>query len=334
MREPVLISGALIGSRELVTELGGDADKLARQVGLPARVFDEPDLFVPAGQIVDFLELAAQRCHCPAFALRQVRRLPLGQHGLDIRGQRWMSAADVGTLRVALSTFVAQYGLYTDAGSLHMQPHRGGLWLSYVFLPVGRWGESQIIHLTLARLVLFVGECLGHAWRPREVTLRADPEDRRAFAEFFGPAVKFGAERDAFFIDSVSLNSSLGRGSDQTLNANAKRRRGALVGTSLQAEVIATLTALLPRGDCSHVVVARTLGLSPRSMQRRLAAAGTGFRDLLEQARADLAWRHVARTDLSFARIAVLLGYDGQAAFTRAFKRWFEMTPREARRTA
>ena len=334
MREPVLISGALIGSRELVTELGEDADKLARQVGLPARVFDEPDLFVPAGQIVDFLELAAQRCRCPNFALRQVRRLPLGQHGLDIRGQRWMTAADASTLRVALSTFVAQYGLYTDAGRLRMQAHRGGLWLSYVFLPVGRWGESQIIHLTLARLILFVGECLGRAWQPREVTLRAEPEDRLAFVEFFGPAVKFGAERDAFFIDSGSLNASLGAGPEQTLGVNARRRREALVGAALQAEVTAALTALLPRGDCSHIAVARALGLSPRSMQRRLAAADTGFRDLLEQVRADLAWRQVARTNLSFARLAELLGYEGQAAFTRAFKRWFEMTPREARRAA
>lgn len=334
MREPVLISGALIGSRELVRELGGDADRLARQVGLPARVFDEPDLFVPAGQIVDFLELAAQACHCPAFALRQVRRLPLGQHGLDIRGQRWMTTADAGTLRVALATFVAQYGLYTDAGTLRMQPHRGGLWLSYVFLPVGRWGESQIIHLTLARLVLFVGECLGRAWRPREVTLRATPEERAGFVEFFGPAVKFGAERDAFFIDSASLNAPLRRGPEPSVGPNALRRREALVGAALETEVVAALSALLPRGDCSHITVARALGLSPRSLQRHLAAAGTGFRELLEQVRADLAWRQVARTDLSFARLAELLGYDGQASFTRAFKRWYEMTPREARRTA
>ena len=334
MREPVLISGALIGSRELITELGEDADKLARQVGLPARVFDEPDLFVPAGQIVDFLELAAQRCHCPVFALRQVRRLPLGQHGLDIRGQRWMTAADASTLRVALSTFVAQYGLYTDAGSLRMQPHRGGLWLSYVFLPVGRWGERQIIHLTLARLMLFVGECLGRAWRPREVTFREVPRDRQAFVEFFGPAVKFGAERDAFFIDSASLNTALVRGPELTLSANTRRRCEVLVGAALQAEVIAVLSALLPRGECSHIAVARALGVAPRSLQRRLAAAGSGFRELLEQVRADLAWRQVARTDLSFARLAELLGYDGQAAFTRAFKRWYEMTPRQARRTA
>ena len=333
MREPVLISGALIGSRELVTELGEDADKLASQVGLPARVFDEPDLFVPAGQIVDFLELAAQRCACPAFALRQVRRLPLGQHGLGIRGQRWMTAADASTLRAALNTFVAQYGLYTDAGSVRMQAHRGGLWLSYVFLPLGRWGESQIIHLTLARLVLFVGECLGRAWRPREVTLRAEPEERRAFVEIFGPAVKFGAQRDAFFIDGASLNAALDIGPELTLRADARGHRKALAGAALTAEVKAVLTALLPRADCSHVDVARTLGLSPRSLQRRLAAAGTGFRELLEQVRAVLAWRQVARTDLSFARVAALLGYDNQAAFTRAFRRWYEMTPRQARRT-
>ena len=85
------------------------------------------------------------------------------------------------------------------------------------------------------------------------------------------------------------------------------------------------------KASCDSVAFLRTLGVSPRSLQRRLAAAGTGFRELLEQVRADLAWRQVARTDLSFARVAELLGYDSQASFTRAFRRWYGVTPREAR---
>ena len=76
------------------------------------------------------------------------------------------------------------------------------------------------------------------------------------------------------------------------------------------------------KASCASVAFLRTLGVSPRSLQRRLAAAGTGCRELLKQVRADLAWRKVARTSLSFARVAELLGYDHQASFTRAFRRW------------
>jgi AraC-like DNA-binding protein len=333
MAVPVLISGALLGSRELITELGGKPADLARRARLPARVFDEPDIFVPAAGIVDFLELAAQSVACRTFALEHARRLPLGLRGLGIRGQGWMFMRAARNVREALHDFVGIYGLYTDAGTLRMQTQRGDLWLSYTFLPVGRWGEEQIIHLTLARMCLFIGESLARAWQPAAVELRSQPEDPAPYAAFFGPNVKFGQARDAILIDHETLTTPLQTHAADIAATSAGRGGQGLDGPALAAEVKAVLGTLLRHDDCSIEVVSGVLGFSVRTLQRRLAEAGTSFHDEIESVRADLAWRHVTRTALSFARISDLVGYDGQAAFSRAFRRWHGMTPRDARRT-
>ena len=72
----VLISGSLIGARELIAELGADADAVAREAGLPARVFEDPELFVQARRIIDYLELAAVACRRADFGLLHARQPP------------------------------------------------------------------------------------------------------------------------------------------------------------------------------------------------------------------------------------------------------------------
>ncbi len=332
MAVPVLISGALLGSRELITELGGKPAELARRAKLPVRVFDEPDIFVPAASIVDFLELAAQAVNCPTFAFEHARRLPLGSRGLDIRGQGWMFMRAARNVREALHDFVGIYGLYTDAGTLRMQTQRGDLWLNYTFLPVGRWGEEQIVHLTLARMCLFIRESLSQAWQPVAVELRAQPKDPAPYFAFFGPNVEFGQARDAFLIDHEALTAPLPARDTDIAVSRADRTGRNLDGSALAADVKAVLGTLLRHDDCSIEVVSGVLGLSVRTLQRRLAEGGTNFHEQIDSVRADLAWRHVTRTALSFARISDLVGYDGQAAFSRAFRRWHGMTPRDARR--
>lgn len=73
--------------------------------------------------------------------------------------------------------------------------------------------------------------------------------------------------------------------------------------------------------------VARALGLSRRSLQRRLAEQGPTFAELLESTRRTLARGYLGDPALSLAEIAFLLGYREQSSFFRAFKRWYGQTP-------
>lgn len=68
--------------------------------------------------------------------------------------------------------------------------------------------------------------------------------------------------------------------------------------------------------------LARKLGMSERSLRRRLAAAGVSFHDVLHDARASLATRMLSRSDATVDAVAHALGFSSTAAFQRAFKRW------------
>ena len=84
--------------------------------------------------------------------------------------------------------------------------------------------------------------------------------------------------------------------------------------------------------DLTLTRLADHLGISARTLQRRLRAAGITHRGLVRGVREDLANRSLA-TRVSQGQIARTLGYSGPGAFQRAFKRWSGMTPGQHRRT-
>ncbi|MEM8693566.1 MAG: helix-turn-helix transcriptional regulator [Pseudomonadota bacterium] len=80
--------------------------------------------------------------------------------------------------------------------------------------------------------------------------------------------------------------------------------------------------------------VAGGLGMSTRTLQRRLSADGLAYQDLALDARKTLSEQLPRRTDYALAEIAILTGFSNQSAFTRAFKRWHGQTPANYRRGA
>ena len=96
-------------------------------------------------------------------------------------------------------------------------------------------------------------------------------------------------------------------------------------------EVRRALAARVGGGDTRIQTIARILATSARSLQRRLAAAGVSYQQLLDLARKDAAERYLTDSPLSIGEVAYLLGYSEPAAFNRAFKRWRHETPRAFR---
>lgn len=102
----------------------------------------------------------------------------------------------------------------------------------------------------------------------------------------------------------------------------------------LAARVRAVLRENLPAGEARAQAVAADLCLSPRTMQRQLAAEGTSYQALLDEVRAAMAQDYLARTDLSAAEIAYLLAYRDPSSFYRAFQGWTGTTPGRMRSAA
>ena len=101
-----------------------------------------------------------------------------------------------------------------------------------------------------------------------------------------------------------------------------------LVGRVRQA-----IDAELRGGTPELTHIARRLAMSPRTLQRQLREHGMRFEEILDVMRFQAARSYLARDDVAASEVAYLLGFAGQSAFTRAFKRWSGDTPTEFRRS-
>jgi AraC-like DNA-binding protein len=122
----------------------------------------------------------------------------------------------------------------------------------------------------------------------------------------------------------VGLYPVLQQHAEQLLRA---RQRSSGSGEGIAAQVEAAIIRNLAHDKVRLAIIAGELALSPRTLQRKLADAGSSFQQVLDQARYALARDYLRQPGLSLADIAFLLGYQEQSAFTHAFKDWAGVNP-------
>jgi len=127
-------------------------------------------------------------------------------------------------------------------------------------------------------------------------------------------------------------------GADPLLAAYLRKTADALLSqvggaTSLTQDVARRIAARLGTGEPAPATIAKQMGLSERTFQRRLAAEGTSFQAILDEARRSIALGYLADTRFAAYEVSFMLGYAEPATFFRAFKRWTGKTPQEYRAT-
>ncbi len=160
------------------------------------------------------------------------------------------------------------------------------------------------------------------------------PGDVAPYRAWFEAPVVFGAEYTQLVMPAVALDASL-VSSDPKLLAiltRAADELGRKVSTdpTLTAQIKRVLRETLRSDGASIEYVAGKLGLTGRSLQRRLKDEGTAFQTIREAVRHELAQRYLD-DNLSISEISFLLGFSEPSAFFRAFKRWTGKTPVESR---
>ena len=153
---------------------------------------------------------------------------------------------------------------------------------------------------------------------------------------FVGTKVEFGADTDEFALNVSARELPLIH-SDSYLNdlllknceaALAQRKSDQ---SQFRTRVENAISSLLPHGRVIVADVARSLGMSHRTLARKLSDEGLNFTEILEQLRRDLATRYLEDRKLHVSKIAWLLGFRELSSFTHAFKRWTGKTPSQMR---
>jgi AraC-like DNA-binding protein len=194
----------------------------------------------------------------------------------------------------------------------------------------------QLVEKSLLHGCLLLREMTDGACQPKAVLLRHGALSQAAvYRRYFGCAVQFGQADNALLLDAADLRRPC-RQADPDLHAIIRyyldHHATAASSWCLRAQMLQQMHALLPRHRCSLEQVAPALGMSVRTLQRRLKEAGMDFEDELDRMRRDLAGQLLLQSRLSVAQVAQELGYRCAASFSRAHQRWFGMSPLMHRR--
>ena len=155
-----------------------------------------------------------------------------------------------------------------------------------------------------------------------------------SYHEFFGVRPVTGSKHGLTFSQSDADRRFLTASGSMwdIFEPELKRRLADLKsGATTSQRVKSLLLECLPSGQASIENVAARLALSPRSLQRRVRAEGTSFRELLDLTRKQLALNYVTGTALPYGEIAFLLGLNEVSSLFRAFRRWTGQTPQSYR---
>ncbi len=317
---------ALIGADSLIRDLGGDVDHLIAEAGLPPETFLDPDVIVPLHTGMQFIELAADRLECPDFGLRLAQR-----QDLSVLGPLYLMMLTAETVGDALQ-MLAQYLRLQSMGLIIVAlPVPEGMLIEYDFSFREPGQDRNCVELGLGLLANFIRARTRRDWRPVYAQFRhGRPRDIRLHQQFFGSHLMFDQECSAICLDKATLTAPIHPAGSEARSVAIRmmRRRDAFEAGSILPRAEGTIRAQLAYGnDCSIEKVAATLGFSVRSLQRGLAAAGTGFEAMRDAIRAELARKYLLHSSMSVTEIADVLGFAQPSALTRAFQRWYKASP-------
>lgn len=315
---------------------GVDPGPLLTRHGIQAARLDDihyrTELWRLEALIADLLEI----CDDPLFGLRTAQQIELGTY--NVLGY---ISNHVHSLR-EMCALIPRYELiFGDIGTtqLNVGPQVACLsWTSQLWDPRV---SCQVAENTLGSWYGFVKQIIRVPVKPVGVSFThpapVDAQSREALEAHFDCDIRFAQDRNAIWIETRHLdlpNSNADPRLLEPLLTFADELLAQITRDLSTADrVRRALRALPPDESPARECIARDLGLSGRSLHRRLQQEGTGFQALLDEVRRDAAIRALSFTDLPVSQIAAALGYDEVRSFYRRFKVWTGMTV-ETYRTA
>jgi AraC-like DNA-binding protein len=309
---------------------GTDPEPIFRAAGVDPAVLKVPGARVPARAAQRLLRVAGDTIADPSLGIDVAKQM----HGTTMHavGYTWLSSATLGEACRRMSRYMR---VLSELWTMRIDEGGDGVRIAFAFR--GTQPPAVWVHDWLA--AGFVRLCritYGEAFAPLEVALvRGEPAPRAALDEWFRSPIVWGAERASVLVRREDLARPLPTGNPEVALANervALEYLERLDRTDIVTQVRRRILELLPSGSPTQTEIARGLALSPRTLHRRLADAGTSFADLLDDTRRELAGGYLQRSDYSIAEVAYLLGFAEVSSFNRAFRRWTGTPPSAVRR--
>jgi AraC-like DNA-binding protein len=311
--------------------IGVPVAPLLRRVGLTPEQIADPEVRLSVRSQIALLDEAAIALKDDCLGFTLARDFDLREIGL-----LYYVMASSQTLGEALKR-VARYSKVTNEALVFGYQEGNRLVLSLTYSGVPRHSDRHQIEFCMFAVLRICRELTGLNLVPRQFSIsHYRSEGISDMTRFVGTKVEFGAGTDEFALNADARELPLTH-SDPYLNklllkdceAALAERKGDV--SELRTRVENAISSLLPHGRVLVGDVARNLGMSERTLTRKLSDERLNFAKILQQLRHDLTVRYLHDRNLHVSKIAWLLGFNDVSAFTHAYKRWTGKTPSQMR---
>lgn len=316
---------------ERAFQAGIDIDPLLKEAALPADFVRDAEIRIDVRAQAAFLELVADVLQDKWLGFHLARGADLREFGsfyyLMASSQRLVDAFDCAV----------RYGHLVNEGIKISQGTRM-LTLEFEYIGVERHTDMHQIEFWVTYALRMSRAFAGRELVPTFVKfLHRRDGDISEMQRYFGGDLTFGAERDCIAFDpaeaeapNVSADPFLHRFLLEYYEDAVARSQSRQ--SPLRTRVENAITSRLSNGSAIIGNIASDLGMSSRTLSRRLAEEGSTFSSILDDLRSSLANRYLQNNELSISQIAWLLGYTEVSSFAHAFQRWTGRSPTSARR--
>ncbi|MBU3069587.1 AraC family transcriptional regulator [Aestuariicella sp. G3-2] len=310
-----------------------DIDDLLLQAGIDPAVLLEPENRIPFYKQEKFWQLANRSSGDAGFPLTFAEHTQPAS--FSVAGYIVMNCSTIGEAMESVVTYQRSAG---EGGSFALQREEQHLNIRY--LPVNPDSPISPVRscAMIAANLVFGRWLVGSAYTPTQVSLCfPEPEHQQRFDDFFQCPVAYNQDSDFMLFPRALENTPIPHASHEMLDLMKQRADKIIHQTTHKSPVTAQVSKLISESllgqEPDKARIADQLGVSQRTLQRKLAKEDTSYQEVLDKTRHQLALDYLQQPKLTITDTAYLLGFTEPSAFYRAFKKWHGMTPGRYRET-
>ena len=327
---PLIRASALIPFVAFLEQIGARVDPILARARVPEAILAQPEALIPVHQSCQFIAEAARR-----EGIEQLGFLVGQRISVDTLGAYGRLVARSLTLHELLYTAVRLHPAYSTGGRLWLEPDGDRTWLRHGQDRRIERGWQQAEQMSVVLMLQTLRLAPVPAQGPIEVQLRArEAPGLRDVALLANTRISFGHPSTGVGVPRSLLSQPLA-GSGRVPSAWVHLERSLLLtgpAADFSGSVRQAVRTLLLDGYPDVRLTAAAIGMSVRTLQRRLGESGFSYSRLIEQERFRTAVRLLADPSVKVTNVAIELGYTDLANFTHAFRRWTGVSPSEFRR--
>lgn len=310
----------------------GNARHLLEAVGLDQQALRDPLLRIPYADMMMLSELASRMTKDVAFGLHVGEQVEQNSYGIV-----GCSVVTSATLGEALRSLQRYLPIWTNVGAFKLNVEQSVAHFQWKYWEDSLPEPRHDIEMTMAAVARFNRLSDGPAWKPREVWFaHAKPKDVSEHARIFRAPVRFGMPVNSLLLDRGLLDLPMRAANSvahQVITAAADQLLTTGSGkANLTQSVLSFIRQRLCSGDFNLQDASRHLGLSRRTLQRKLRQESSSHRRLIEQARQELSRYLLVGTRATVTETAYALGFAEPSAYHHAFQKWYGTAPQVYRR--